>query len=385
MAAESRNGISSIGLVASLLALVFASPTFAGPLDALVPIQKRVEADPNKEYVLNKKNGPWMIMVASFAGDNAEDEAKALVMELRKDHNVPAYIHRQGFDFTGKVVGLGVTPEGKPKEFSYANATKFDEIAVLAGNFPSIDPNEQVGKQAQRILSRIRSIEPKSAARLDADGDSTTTMRLIGLRTFYRKNSATAKSKKTGPFAKAFMTRNPIFPIEEFANHTIDPFVREMNGDRKHTLLKNPKRYTVLVAKFEGATAFGEKEFNGEIARSKESRLEKAAEKAEKLTMELRKSGVEAYQYHDRHESIVTIGGFDEIGMVMPDGKKTELEPKLAAIMTRYEADKIALPNGQFGLQPKKIAGIELSASPQIILVPKESVTDSFRHATAAR
>ena len=38
------------------------------------------------------------------------------------------------------------------------------------------------------------------------------------------------------------------------------------------------------------------------------SKLEEAAVKAHELTMALRKQGVEAYEFHDRYESIVTVG-----------------------------------------------------------------------------
>ena len=45
------------------------------------------------------------------------------------------------------------------------------------------------------------------------------------------------------------------------------------------------------------------------------SKLEEAAYNAHLLVVALRKQGVEAYEFHDRHESLVTIGSFDSVGV----------------------------------------------------------------------
>jgi hypothetical protein len=49
--------------------------------------------------------------------------------------------------------------------------------------------------------------------------------------------------------------------------------------------------------------------------------LIEAAENAHLLTEELRAHGWEAYEFHDRTESIVTIGAFAQVGRQMPDGR----------------------------------------------------------------
>ena len=45
--------------------------------------RKRVAADPNGDYSLAEKNGPWLIMAMSFNGEGGETEARELVTELR--------------------------------------------------------------------------------------------------------------------------------------------------------------------------------------------------------------------------------------------------------------------------------------------------------------
>ena len=57
--------------------------TATPPWKKLVPFRS-VEADPNKQYWLTEDQGPWMIMATSFAGPGAEEQAHALVLELRK-------------------------------------------------------------------------------------------------------------------------------------------------------------------------------------------------------------------------------------------------------------------------------------------------------------
>ena len=72
------------------------------------------------------------------------------------------------------------------------------------------------------------------------------------------------------------------------------------------------------------------------------SRLIDAAEKAHKLTEALRAKGVQAYEFHDRASSIVTIGSFDSVGTPQPNGQ-IELNPQIHAIMQKYGAENHSL------------------------------------------
>jgi hypothetical protein len=107
--------------------------------------------------------------------------------------------------------------------------------------------------------------------------------------------------------------------------------------------------------------------------------LDKAAEKAHKLAYALREEGVEAYEFHDRHESIVTVGSFDSIGQPLPDGK-TELHPGVLQIMQTYGADRTPLPGmaGQLGLRPKTLKGISFDAQPLPVEVPRVSLGAAY-------
>jgi hypothetical protein len=129
--------------------------------------------------------------------------------------------------------------------------------------------------------------------------------------------------------AQAFLTRNPLLPREYFVPKGVDSFVAKMNDGVEHGLLDCPGRYTVRVATFRGKTvlqASAKEEQAGKPFWSRrkvddDNPLVEAAENAHLLTRELRAHGWEAYEFHDRTESIVTIGSFAEIAQQLPDGR----------------------------------------------------------------
>jgi hypothetical protein len=65
--------------------------------------------------------------------------------------------------------------------------------------------------------------------------------------------------------------------------------------------------------------------------------LVEAAENAHLLTEELRAHGWDAYEFHDRTESTVTIGSFDQVGQRTPDGRVTPA-PKVQKILETFGA-----------------------------------------------
>jgi len=62
------------------------------------------------------------------------------------------------------------------------------------------------------------------------------------------------------------------------------------------------------------------------------------ARKAHELTLALRQKGYEAYEFHDRGASIVTVGSFDSLGTRRPDGK-IELDPRIVQIINTFAAE----------------------------------------------
>ena len=102
-------------------------------------------------------------------------------------------------------------------------------------------------------------------------------------------------------------------------------------------------------------------------------------ELAHRLTMALRQKGYEAYEFHDRYASMVTVGSFNSVGTPRADGK-IEINPQAHAIMETFGADKKVTP-GQNTAQvgnPKIEAGIPLDIQPMLVETPKRSIGAQF-------
>ena len=107
-------------------------------------------------------------------------------------------------------------------------------------------------------------------------------------------------------------------------------------------------------------------------------KLELAADKAHRLTSALRARGVDAYEFHDRTESIVTVGSFDSVGEPRADGK-IEIHPTVHKIMQMYGASRRQLPGvGTLGLQPRTLAGITFDVQPVPVEVPRRSIAADY-------
>jgi hypothetical protein len=354
---------------------VLSTTAAAPPWVSLVPF-KKVEADPTKSYTLTQESGPWMVMAMSFSGDDAEEQAQKLAVELRRDFKLEAFVHRQEIDLSGSVIGLGVNTRNKPKKMKYLHGGEMSEMAVLVGHFPSFeDP------AAAKMLEKIRHLQPKSLGGPSATkGNGAVSTNHV--RAFYRKITRSEEQKKRGPLGKAFITRNPLLPVDEVAKQSLDPFVEGLNAGIEHSLLRNPSQYTVLVATYRGTASFNEADFEKSVRKNgQDSKIDQAAIKATKVAAQLRQEGLPAYVFHDRHESIVTIGGFDDLGSETQGGR-IDLQPEIAAVIKRFEANRNAIPGtDQLGLQPKLVAGIPLDVSPRLILVPRKSIADVYRQA----
>ncbi len=384
------------------LSLVIAPSTLsaANPLNHLLPF-KWVEADPDSMYELSETNGPWTIMATSFSGDTAEDDARALVHELRKDYKLPAYSYRKRFDFSKGVEGRGLNKYGDVKRMKYQRSGDIVEIAVLVGDYPTVDD-----KQAQKVLKKLKFLHPKSLEPKKgnsgtpaievvhfADGssaavpaeNSSTSQSLASVRQFQRKYlSAGSDRNQRGPMSAAFVITNPLLPKEYFAPKGIDSLVVQMNKGVKHSLLDCRGKYTVKIATFTGAIIIDQKIIKATEEGGKfKSRLEDAADKAHTLTEALRAKGVEAYEFHDRYSSIVTVGSFDSVGTPRDDGK-IEINPAMHAIIKTYGADSSA-PAGAATQKSKNVKGIPFDVSPIPVEVPRRSIGADYSRTADAR
>ncbi len=259
-----------------------------GPLDKLLTVN-RVEADPQKTYALTEKNGPWMISVCSFSGDGAEQQARELVLELRKRYKLPAYRYVKKFDLGKETYGAGIDRFGNPQKMKYARGSQLQEVAVLAGNYPTVDDPE-----AQEMRDKLKFYEPEC---LKLAPNKKTTRTLAALRWFQKEVlPAGDENKKKGPMGQAFITTNPLLPKEYFAPTGLDDLVIKANDGVTNCLLDCPGKFSVQVAHFTGKVVIKPNEIkaieNGQ--KEMESGLAKAAYMAHRLTEALRMKGYQA-------------------------------------------------------------------------------------------
>lgn len=329
--------LNSFGLVL-FLALSFTSNTYG----------QRPKS--SAELLLKAEHGPWMVLAASFEGEGAKKKAVQLAAELREEYRLKAYCLPKMFDYTQSVAGVGFTPSGEQKKMKYQDDRVIESCAVLVGDFDSIE-----GEDIERTLNHVRTIKPKfysQGGEASSAGDSSKVA-AGDYRKWLEKlvvRKGEPKVKDPGPMSKAFLVRNPLLPADYFKSPTVDKFVKDLNQQptlKEYNLLNCKSNFTVRVLTLKGKTAYVSWGRSSELDEAK-SDLEAAAEQAYLVTKVLRDAGYEAYQFHDRQESIVTIGGFDNLGKELAD-KSFQYDPAIQQIVDRFKGtDRVT--QSKFGL-----------------------------------
>ena len=317
---------------------------------------------------LSQKAGPWLIMCASFSGENGSQQAFRLAKELRQTYRIKAYVYRHNRDVSkdvqGKAMGFDVVTVGgqeqlRPAQMKLAAGNIVEEIAVLVGDFASLED-----AAAQRTLAKIKAVHPSTMAEYDSDPNN----------------------KKHGPLKSAFLMPNPMLPDSYFEARKIDDTVLKWNTKTKYSLLKNPGNYSVRVATFDGDSSFQLDRIQQTQAKESwmrkkgkvvtDSKLMNAFKRATVLTAALRIQGIEAYEFHDRHESYVCVGGFDYVSQEDASGKLRN-NPELVATIKKFKGEMLKDRNGQTAMRTYKLpdklvkAGISCDVQPVPVLVPK--------------
>ncbi len=364
-------------VAASLFFAGFATLVQAqSPLDRL-SLFKRIDADPSKDYSLKETDGPWLILCSTFVGEEGEQQAKDLVLELRREFKMTAFLHGKQFDFSETVAGRGLDMYGKPKQMKHKNYAERREFAVLVGNFPTVDD-----PAAQQTLERIRHLTPKCLDPKFLEEQNKKSAQALGAWRWVSSKvlSNDPEKKQRGPMGKAFIVTNPMIPDEYYNPKGVDPLVVKMNEPVEHSLLKCPGRYSVKVATFTGTAISMPREVQAVEQGTKQlrSRLEQAAVNAHLLTEALRAKGYEAYEFHDHGASLVAVGSFDSVGSPRNDGK-IEMNPQVHEIMKRFGAD-VSIVNGKaVPGAPKNLVGIPFDVQALPIEVPRPSVSNTYQ------
>ena len=272
-----------------------------------------IDAVKGKRYRLSTENGPWMIMVASFKepprehktdGMTPQEAADELVYALRKK-GIPAYTFAQdtqegtidAFDRTGRI---------QPRRFTAQQGS----IVVLAGNYKSINEGDNDGKKARQTLDWIKEFEPEFLTAEDPNAPRQIRRGEGFVGQLKRLKSGgiwRATQGQPKPLSGAFLTTNPMLSPEEVNARRHDPLIAKLNPDTPLSLPNNPGRYTLLVATFTGRVTSSERKAN----LWDDDHLDEAGLEAWQLANRLREQNIDAWVYHERYRSIVTVGSFD--------------------------------------------------------------------------
>ena len=280
----------------------------------------KVSAEKGKKYPLTRKHGPWMIMVASFQpirqefrtdGLSPEQAADELVYELRS-RGLPAYAWAVDSQVeTVEATGRDGTPQNR------VFAAMHGGICVLAGNYPSASDD-----RATKALAAVKKFQPKVLEPQTADARGRRVSSTGGVFRI-------TPGRSSGPLAGAFMTVNPLLSPEEARamSRRRDPLLIKLNGGQDYALHTADGKYTVVVATFTGNSIVQVEGRRNQAMKQFEvgDGLDRAGKEAWQLCHVLRSRKVEAYVWHERSRSIVTVGSFDS-----PD------DPRIARVIRGY-------------------------------------------------
>jgi hypothetical protein len=390
-----------------LAGLLFPVPgTAVEPLWQQLTLQKRVEADPNADYTLTDQHGPWLILAASFSGEEGESQARDLVLELRSRFGLPAYYYRMMFKQGDLNPGRGIDQYGGTIKRRFQRGNKVVEHAVLVGEFPTVDDPE-----GQKLLRRIKTLEPKSL--MPTEGEETSQS-LATLRNYHDQlKKRLGHSVNKGPMGRAFFSRNPLLPREFFVPKGVDQDVANWNQGLEYSLLKCPGKFSMKVATFRGWSTIKQTRDEDSKKRvrkaAEDDPLVVAARNAHLLTLALREKGWEAYEFHDRHESYVTVGSFEEgrqvaSGKIVLPGREAKIifdtfgahtpenvfnrpapQDTMLEQQQKHRFNRLfSSSSGQVaaGFCPKRFVGMPFDIVPEAVEAPKLTVSSSYVRST---
>lgn len=324
--------------------IVFTSPVQADPPSLTALFRKKSNKVAASPLELTVENGPWLIFARRFEGDDALAKASELANELRTTYNLNAYVFNKTFDYSESMIGNGITQEGKPRRMKNMDNGTSEFVAVIVGDF--VDSESPKYEEAMKVIKCAR---PKS---LGFDG-SNPGASYRGTWKELRETILAKKSNseiKAGPMVMAFGTPNPMLPKDFFRQPIVDKFVKSLNSrpEVEHSLLENKGRFTVRVASFRGEDAVAiRNQANASLESLEGDALVKAEELSSVAVRLLRDQGIEAYQFHDRVSSIVTIGSFESIGQNDANGQ-FQYAPEIQAVMAQFGGMKEMRPT-QYG------------------------------------
>lgn len=280
------------------------------------------QPDPNQDILVTEREGPWMLCLAWYSGQDAPVWARQMVMELRNHYRLPAYVFNRGAEERRKEdERIRAIKEKQLAFFKQQNLPLTtpirvkrlqieEQCAVLIGNYADADA-------ARRGLDAIRRLDPPDPKK-------------VKLFCFYNGETDDKNPEKVNvkdikyqnPFAKAFVVHNPVLKVERPREweQSEAAALRKLNQGEDYSLFNCTKPYTLVIKQFSTPSVLQPRSASGTFLAAlglgkTGDGIDTAAHNAHNLADLMRKSfNLEAYVLHTRQSSMVTVGGFEGPG-----------------------------------------------------------------------
>src|SRR5438094_5680905 len=243
-------------------------------------------------------------------GEQAPKLAHALVLELRSQYDLPAFVYNRG-DIERRKMQEDLDRQRREREealrqqgiqpgmpLPVRRVRIEDQCAVLVGGFKDLDA-------AHNALEKFKKLpNPKS---VPVDELILTT----------KDAGAKAQRRPANIFVMSFVTRNPTAPQEK-VEHGLDPAtLKQLNADEGYSLLKCKQPWTLAVKEFSGGVAIQPAKapttlLEKLLGSKSEEHMSAIGKQAHELARVLKQIGFDAYVLHTETSSIVTVGAFAE-------------------------------------------------------------------------
>jgi hypothetical protein len=324
--------LAGVGKVVSQQGTTHAPGNPPGALPpGLEPATPVAGSQPPPLFPLTPEAGTWLILAAHYAGPDAPSLARQVALELRNTHHLSSYIlnyaDRERQAMQEEFERRQRLNPNVPMRRRRINIQ--ESCGVLIGGFKDFE-------HATAYLPTVKKLDPPKLKLAGGLGSSPYD-RVLHPEYDPQQKKMVLKSSLVNPFSNAMVVRNVTVP-QAPKEVKFDPIWTKLNAHEEYSLLKNPKPWTLVVKAYGSAsTNFGQVLPQGKAGGFLSSvglgdgdqsvdRLGAAAAQAHALAEFLRKPhlGFDAYVFHMRQCSLVTVGGF-----------ASEKDPEMARVQLR--------------------------------------------------
>ncbi|HQR05234.1 MAG TPA: hypothetical protein PLN21_00345 [Gemmatales bacterium] len=300
--------------------------------------------EPAVKYPLTPREGPWLIHVASFRGDQSLEFAHRLAEEVRTKHRLLTFIYSMNEEdakrdreqlkqYQMQFVGSDKVYESNERQ-KFKTVRIVKEYSVFVGNYPDMDKAREQAEVIKAfpppasIPSYGVHLYKEPTAKATSDPQSSEVGGLFRMRSTVKTEEGKRLAETQGnPFRQAFVVRNPLQAkskvptvVQQQAPVAMDSSWPGLNEKEKYSIFTCAKPWTLVVAKFAPPTDVQSSMNNSVVqtgavspAQNLGKGLEAAAETARQVADLLRDGGkgYDAYVFHTRQYSLVTVGAFD--------------------------------------------------------------------------